>query len=76
MWVTVINLKNTGNIEKANKICKDISKKDSSFKFDIVGKKLSIFSESRDKAYKRGMIFVKKYLKDMNLGFEVYENYE
>ncbi|MEM2446298.1 MAG: hypothetical protein QW734_06540 [Candidatus Bathyarchaeia archaeon] len=73
MWATRINLKKIGNVERASKICEDISKKDKTFKFKIEGKVLTIISEDKDKAYKRGMIFVKKYLKGMNVGFDVEE---
>jgi len=68
-FITKINLKNSEDIAK--KICSDIAKKDSTFVFEIKDNILSIFSDNKDIAYKRGILFVKKYLKDYNLGFEV-----
>jgi hypothetical protein len=69
MFATIINLKNSE--EKAKKICSDIAQKDNTFSFEIKNGVLSIFSDDRDKAYKRGILFVKKYLKEYKLGFDV-----
>jgi hypothetical protein len=70
MWVTTIRLKNA-DIKRVETICTDIANMDTTFKFKIEGKMLFIESEDRDTAYRRGVIFVKKYLREWKLGFEV-----
>lgn len=67
---TIINLKGCDR-EKVREMCRKIREKDDTFQFFFNGKYLVLISENKDKAYKRGIIFVKKYLKGYDLGFEV-----
>jgi len=84
MWKTCIAF-NSDLLDQMNDICKDIAKKDETFrfrirktsrtlgyepKFDYV---LTILSEDKDKAHKRGTLFVKRYFEGRNLLYWVRE---
>jgi hypothetical protein len=66
--------------EQIEKICEDIKKRDKTFDYRI-GRSLFpnwdwiliILSDSKDKAHKRGLLFVKKYLSQYNLFYWVKE---
>jgi hypothetical protein len=68
---TLIFLKENVDREQVKKLCESIAGKDSSFVWRISDNYLIIESLDKNKAVKRGLLFVKKYLKEYNLGFEV-----
>jgi len=72
MFATRIWLKDLDK-EMVRQICNKIAKKDETFFFEIKKGFLFIYSKDKDKAHKRGMIFIKKYLSkfDKNLGYDV-----
>ena len=52
-----------------------LEKKDPSFKFTISGPYVKIYSDTMDKAFKRGLVLCKKYFKELgDFGFEVIRN--
>jgi len=78
VWTTCINFEGEELKERIKEICEDIMIVDNSFKYYIKidyhsqGYQLIIFSNDKDTAHKRGMLFIKKYLKDVDgLGYWV-----
>jgi hypothetical protein len=69
-YLTLIRIKE--NEEKIREKCEKINEVDATFKFSIERGILSVESETREQAYKRGYILCKKYFKDLgDFGFEV-----
>lgn len=79
VWTTCIKFEGEELKEKIEKVCEDIYLKDESFKYRIFpdyqtksGYQLVIFSPNMDIAHKRGLLFVKKYFKEVEgLGYWV-----
>jgi hypothetical protein len=71
IWVTRIFLKNVDK-EKLRQMCEKIEQRDNTFSWKIEGNYLFIFSESKEKAHSRGLLFVKKYLNKFDLGYDVF----
>jgi hypothetical protein len=67
MFKTFIGLRDNDEKSKLQKICEDIAKRDSSFKFSIRGSRLPqytyilvVLSETQDQAFKRGGWLISK----------------
>lgn len=78
MWTTAIKFKGSELKNRIIQICNDITIQDNSFKYTVTydyfsdGYQLVIFSPDKDTAHKRGLLFVKKYLEDVEgLGYWV-----
>jgi hypothetical protein len=71
MFVTIIKLSKNTNIEELEKVANDIKNKDETFMFKITSTTFEIFSEDKDKAYKRGIWLIKKVPTLKNCKFDV-----
>lgn len=78
IWTTCINFEGEELKQRIKQICEDIEIVDNSFKYYIKidyhsqGYQLILFSQDKDTAHKRGMLFIKKYLEDIEgLGYWV-----
>ncbi len=74
MYETIFSLKKLTEEQKhtIRKVAADIELKDSTFKWRIEADTLNIYSETRDKAYRRGVLLNNKYDGFKGLGFNVY----
>lgn len=59
MWVTSLRVPKK-DFERVLKICEDIARRDRSFRYKVVGKRIRIYSDDKDIAYGRGSWFVYK----------------
>jgi len=74
VWITKIKFepKDYDRILKVLEDTKETAKKrGEEFSYNIVGNTVLIYSNSKDIAHKRGLLFTKKYLKDLNLFYNV-----
>jgi hypothetical protein len=72
MSTTKIFLKAEVDRDEVSNMCLAIAKKDKTFSWRIEGDYLTIYSPNKDVAFKRGLLFVKKYLVKYDLGFNVF----
>jgi len=68
---TLIFLKENVDREQVKKLCMSIEQKDKTFLWKIENDYLILESPTKDVAVRRGLLFVKKYLREFDLGFEV-----
>ena len=57
--------------QRVEAVCRDISKKDPTFRYSIEDDFLLVASENKDQAHKRGLLLCKKYFKDFDLGYNI-----
>lgn len=74
MWQTSFFIKkmDTDQIENMLKVCRDINKRDPSFRFKIVGENLNIYSKEKDQAFRRGSWLINNSPPFKELGYNVY----
>ena len=70
---TYIYTSSNEQLQQALKIAEEIKARDETFNYYQAGHTLVILSPDKDKAYRRGLLFTRRYLKDPKLKFTVVE---